>query len=43
MYKKMFVDFEIEVSDALFETFTGEATLAICQKICEICAYESYQ
>jgi len=34
-YKKMFADFEIEVSDALFETFTGEATLAICQKICE--------
>src|SRR5690606_3310223 len=35
-YHKMFKDVNIEVPDALYESFTGKATLNICQELCEI-------
>lgn len=33
-YQKMFLEFGLTVSDQLYETFTGKATLAICQRLC---------
>ena len=32
-YHLMFADMKIEVSSALYESFTGEATLGICEKL----------
>ena len=34
-YQKMFLDFDLNVSDKLYESFTGQATLAICQRLCD--------
>ncbi|MBU3821560.1 HAD-IA family hydrolase [Flavobacteriaceae bacterium XHP0103] len=34
-YHKMFDDLNIKVSDALYESFTGKATLKICEQLCE--------
>lgn len=34
-YQLMFSEVGIEVSDALYESFTGKATLPICQTLCE--------
>lgn len=34
-YKKMFNEVNINVTDALYESFTGQATLAICQHLCK--------
>ena len=33
-YQKMFDEFEIEVSPELYASFTGKATLPICQYVC---------
>lgn len=33
-YYKMFEEVNIEVSDELYESFTGKATLKICQELC---------
>lgn len=33
-YQKMFLEVGIQVSDTLYETFTGQATLEICEKLC---------
>ncbi len=33
-YQKMFADYQLEVSDILYESFTGQATLAICEQLC---------
>ena len=35
-YQNMFNDVNIEVSDALYESFTGQATLPICQQLCKL-------
>ncbi len=35
-YQKMFKEVNIEVSDALYESFTGQATLPICQRLCDV-------
>ncbi len=35
-YYKMFDDMNIEVSEELFTSFTGQATLNICEKLCDI-------
>ena len=32
-YQKMFQDYQLEVSDSLYQSFTGQATLEICQKL----------
>jgi beta-phosphoglucomutase len=32
-YHRMFADVKIDVSTALYESFTGQATLAICEKL----------
>lgn len=34
-YQRMFNDVNIEVSDALYESYTGQATLPICQHLCD--------
>ncbi len=34
-YRRMFNDVNIEVSDTLYESYTGQATLPICKHICE--------
>ncbi|MEO6347523.1 MAG: HAD family hydrolase [Aquaticitalea sp.] len=34
-YYRMFDDVNIYVSDALYASFTGQATLAICKRLCE--------
>ena len=34
-YQKMFLDFDLNISDKLYESFTGQATLAICQRLCD--------
>ncbi|WP_341215850.1 HAD family phosphatase [uncultured Wocania sp.] len=34
-YQNMFKDVNIDVSDALYESFTGQATLPICQHLCK--------
>ena len=33
-YYKMFNDVEIDVSERLFESFTGQSTLKICKTLC---------
>ncbi len=35
-YHKMFKDVNIDVPDSLYESFTGKATLNICQQLCDI-------
>lgn len=35
-YHQMFADYELEVSDALYASFTGQATLPICEKLCQV-------
>ena len=34
-YYKMFSDFNLEVSHALYQSFTGQSTLNICKQLCE--------
>lgn len=34
-YHRMFTDVNIKVSDALYASFTGQTTLAICKTLCE--------
>ena len=34
-YYRMFEDFGIDVSDSLYDSFTGQATLPICRTLCE--------
>ena len=34
-YQRMFKDVNINVSDALYESYTGQATLPICQHLCQ--------
>lgn len=34
-YQKMFKDVNIKVSNGLYESFTGQATLPICQHLCD--------
>ena len=34
-YYRMFEDFGIDVSDSLYNSFTGQATLPICRTLCE--------
>jgi len=33
-YFKMFGDYNIEVNDEMYDSFTGQATLPICRKLC---------
>ena len=33
-YQKMFSDFDLTVSKELYESFTGQATMAICERLC---------
>lgn len=33
-YQKMFSDFDLEVSNTLYESFTGQATQTICETLC---------
>lgn len=33
-YQKMFSDFDLKVSKELYESFTGQATKAICERLC---------
>ena len=35
-YQLMFDEFKIDVSEKLYSTFTGMATLPICEKLCDI-------
>ena len=35
-YKKMFEEFKIDVSNTLYESFTGQSTSSICKQLCEI-------
>ena len=35
-YHMMFKEFELNVSDELYASFTGMATLPICEKLCEV-------
>jgi HAD superfamily hydrolase (TIGR01509 family) len=35
-YHKMFNDINIEVSDQLYESFTGKSTINICKQLCDI-------
>ena len=35
-YQLMFDEFNLDVSDNLYSTFTGMATLPICEKLCDI-------
>ena len=34
-YYKMFYDFDLDVSDALYQSFTGQSTINICKILCE--------
>jgi len=34
-YYRMFDDFKLNVSDSLYDSFTGQATLPICRTLCE--------
>jgi beta-phosphoglucomutase len=34
-YYKMFADYGLEVTDSLYESFTGQATLPICIRLCD--------
>ena len=33
-YQKMFSDFDLTVSKELYESFTGQATMSICERLC---------
>ena len=35
-YKKMFEEFQLDVSNSLYESFTGQSTHTICKQLCEI-------
>ena len=35
-YRKMFNEFDLNVSEDLYASFTGMATLPICKKLCEV-------
>tara|TARA_Y100000385_G_C12953739_1_gene576639 strand:- start:32 stop:709 length:678 start_codon:yes stop_codon:yes gene_type:complete len=35
-YQKMFDDFSLEVSNKLYESFTGQSTQAICETLCDL-------
>ncbi|GAA4977117.1 HAD family phosphatase [Algibacter aquimarinus] len=35
-YNEMFKDVNIEVSDTLYESFTGQSTINICKKLCDL-------
>jgi HAD superfamily hydrolase (TIGR01509 family) len=35
-YHKMFKDVNIKVSDEVYESFTGQSTINICKKLCDI-------
>lgn len=35
-YHQMFKDFKVEVSDTLYESFTGKSTLNVCKQVCDI-------
>ena len=35
-YQKMFSDFNLQVSSSLYESFTGQATQAICERLCTL-------
>ena len=35
-YKNMFKEFKLEVSNSLYESFTGQSTLSICKQLCKI-------
>ena len=35
-YKKMFAEFNLNVSNNLYESFTGQSTYSICKQLCKI-------
>ena len=35
-YKKMFEEFQLDVSRSLYESFTGQSTHSICKQLCKI-------
>ena len=35
-YKKMFEEFQLDVSNSLYESFTGQSTHSICKQLCNI-------
>ena len=35
-YKKMFEEFKLDVSNSLYESFTGQSTYSICKQLCDI-------
>ncbi|MEN3322354.1 HAD-IA family hydrolase [Mariniflexile soesokkakense] len=35
-YYNMFKDVHVEVSDALYESFTGKSTINVCKEVCDI-------
>ena len=35
-YNKMFQEFKLEVSNSLYESFTGQSTHSICKQLCKI-------
>ena len=35
-YKKMFAEFKLNVSNNLYESFTGQSTFSICKQLCEM-------
>ena len=35
-YKKMFEEFQLDVSNSLYESFTGQSTHSICKQLCKI-------
>ena len=35
-YKKMFEEFKLDVSNSLYESFTGQSTHSICKQLCDI-------
>ena len=35
-YKKMFKEFKLDVSNSLYESFTGQSTYSICKQLCDI-------
>ncbi|MDA9587615.1 HAD family phosphatase [Flavobacteriaceae bacterium] len=39
-YRMMFVKFNLNVSEQLYTSFTGMATLPICEKLCEVFALD---
>ena len=39
-YRMMFEKFNLNVSEQLYTSFTGMATLPICEKLCEVFALD---